>query len=95
MNKRNATLALIAVFVLATPAHAQEAGSVTFVSGIVRAERQPIVTLMKGDSVLAKDTVITGTASRAQLLMIDGAKIAIRPDSRIVIEEYVYAAVVT
>ena len=92
MNNRNATLALIAVFVLATPAHAQEAGSVTFVSGDVRAERQPIVTLMKGDSVLAKDTVITGAASRAQLLMIDGAKIAIRPDSRIVIEEYAYAA---
>ncbi|MEE8425950.1 MAG: FecR family protein [Woeseiaceae bacterium] len=92
MNRQNATLALIAVFVLATPAHAQEAGSVTFVSGDVRAERQPIVTLMKGDSVLANDTIITGAASRAQLLMIDGAKIAIRPDSRIVIEEYAYAA---
>ncbi len=92
MNKRNATLALIAVFVLATPAHAQQAGSVTFVSGDVRAERQPIATLLKGDSVLVKDTVITGAASRAQLLMIDGAKIAIRPDSRIVIEEYAYAA---
>ena len=95
MNKRNTTLALIAVLVLATPAQAQEAGSVTFVSGDVRAERQPIATLVKGDSVLANDTVITGAASRAQLLMIDGAKIAIRPDSRIVIEEYVYAAAAT
>ena len=50
------------------------------------------ITLAKGDAVLASDAVITAAAARAQLLMSDGAKIAIRPDSRIVIDEYVYAA---
>lgn len=69
-----------------------DAGSVTFATGSVTAERAPAATLSKGDAVRVDDQVITGTASRAQLLMLDGARIAIRPDSRISIEEYVYAA---
>ena len=69
-----------------------DAGSVTFATGSVTAERAPAAALAKGDSVLVDDNVITGSASRAQLLMIDGARIAIRPDSRISIEEYAYAA---
>ncbi len=69
-----------------------DAGSVTFATGSVTAERAPAATLSKGDAVRVDDQVITGTASRAQLLMLDGARIAVRPDSRISIEEYVYAA---
>ena len=92
MNKQSAFFLAVAVFALTGPAQAQDAGSVTFVTGNVSAERQPAATLAKGDAVLASDAVITAAAARAQLLMSDGAKIAIRPDSRIVIDEYVYAA---
>jgi len=77
---------------LSHPAFGADAGSVTFASGTVTAERTPAAVLGRGDTVLVEDNVITAAASRAQLLMIDGAKIAIRPNSRIAIEEYVYAA---
>jgi hypothetical protein len=92
MNKRMPKLLFVALLLCAIQAHAQEAGTVSFASGDVSAERQPAAPLAKGDTVLASDAIITGTASRAQLSMSDGAKIAIRPDSRIVIDEYVYAA---
>ncbi|MEQ8205607.1 MAG: FecR family protein [Woeseia sp.] len=68
------------------------AGQVMFTSGEVTAERQPPVTLLKGDEVFVADTVRTGTAARAQLLLQDGARLAIRPDSAVRIEEYVYQA---
>lgn len=78
------------LFAVSNPAQAADAGSVTFATGSVTAERAPAATLTKGDLVMTEDNVITGAASRAQLLMIDGAKVAIRPNSRLVIEEYVY-----
>jgi len=71
-------------------AMAQDAGSVVFVKGDVSAERQPPETLAKGDAIRMSDTVVTGDASRAQLLMLDGAKIAMRPNSRLLIEEFSY-----
>ncbi|MDH4124119.1 MAG: FecR family protein [Gammaproteobacteria bacterium] len=92
MNKRKLQLWLILVLVVTGPVYAQDAGMVSFASGDVSAEREPAVALAKGDAVRSSDAVITGPASRAQLLMSDGARIAIRPDSRIVIDEYVYAA---
>ncbi len=92
MNKHTPMIALVALMLCTTQAHAQDAGSVSFASGDVTAERQPATKLAKGDTVFATDAIITGAASRAQLRMSDGAKIAIRPESRIVIDEYVYAA---
>ncbi|MGI9271095.1 MAG: FecR family protein [Woeseiaceae bacterium] len=92
MNKLQRMLVLLTACTVTGTAHAQEAGSVTFASGDVSAERQPAVALAKGDAVFSSDAVVTGSASRAQLTMSDGAKIAIRPDSRIVIDEYVFAA---
>jgi len=92
MNKYKLNLVLIFALLAVGPAYAQNAGLVSFASGDVTAERQPAVSLAKGDVVQSSDAVITGSASRAQLLMSDGARIAIRPDSRIVIDEYVYAA---
>ncbi len=79
---------------IAGPVHAADAGTVSFASGTVSAERQPAVALAKGDVVRVEDFVITGDASRAQLMMIDGARIAIRPNSRLRIEEYAYAPAV-
>jgi hypothetical protein len=75
---------------IALPVVADDAGNVIFAKGSVSAEREPPVPLAKGDTVLTEDTVVTGDASRAQLLMLDGAKIAIRPNSRLTIVEFVY-----
>jgi len=71
---------------------ADDAGTMLFVKGTVSAERQPAVTLAKGDTVFVEDTIATGEAARAQILMLDGAKIAIRPNSRFRIEEFSYQA---
>lgn len=75
---------------------AQDAGSVLFAKGSVTAQRQAAIALneialQKGDAILVSDTIATGDASRAQLLMSDGAKIAIRPNSQIRIDDYQYA----
>jgi hypothetical protein len=94
MNKRQSQLALTAtlLFAASNVVNAADAGSVTFAAGSVSAERQPAEPLAKGDTILVSDNVVTGDASRAQLLMIDGAKVAIRPNSRLLIEEYAYEA---
>lgn len=94
MNKRLFHLVLTAtlLFAASNSVSAADAGSVTFATGSVSAERQPAEALAKGDTVLVTDNVITGDASRAQLLMIDGAKLAIRPNSRLLVEEYAYEA---
>jgi hypothetical protein len=92
MKKRMPKIVFVALLLCAFQAHAQDAGTVSFATGDVSAQRQPAIPLAKGDTVLASDAIITGAVSRAQLLMSDGAKIAIRPDSRIVIDEYAYAA---
>ena len=80
------------LLVAASTAYGADAGSVTFATGSVSAERQPAESLAKGDTVVVTDFVITAAASRAQLLMIDGARLAIRPNSRLQIDEYVYAS---
>lgn len=81
------------LLVLCCPAvaAAADAGSVLFATGDVMAERQPAVALGKGDAILDNDVIATGDASRAQLRLLDGAKIAIRPNSRLRIDEYVFA----
>lgn len=91
-NSFGSFAASVVLVLLASTAQAQRAGTVTFVSGEVTAERQPPVALQRGEDVLVSDAVVTAAASRAQLLFIDDAKLAIRPNSRIVIDEYVHAA---
>lgn len=90
MKTMNRILLLLLTLTASTVAAGDEAGSVIFAKGDVTAERQPPAALAKGDAVLDDDEIATGNNSRAQLLMIDGAKIAIRPDSRLRIEEYAY-----
>lgn len=87
----NRILLVAAVLLLPLPVLAADAGSVLFTKGDVTAEREPPVTLARNDAVLVADTVVTGDAARAQLLMIDGAKIAIRPNSRLSIDEYTWS----
>ncbi len=88
-------IATLAIVLAAVSAQADDAGSVLFTKGNVTAQRDAVIALSKGDGVLATDTIATGDASRAQLLMIDGAKIAVRPNSEIRLDEYSYAAAST
>jgi len=76
---------------LATGAYASvDAGRVEFVFGNSRAlapngaERL----LKKGDAVHEGDTVITGPSASLQLLMVDRAMLAVRPNSRLRIDTY-------
>jgi hypothetical protein len=75
---------------LAIVANAQDAGTVIFATSGVTAEREPPVALVKGDAVRVQDTIVTDESARAQLLLTDGAKIALRPGSRLKIEEYAF-----
>lgn len=46
--------------------------------------------LTQGDAVFVEDHVMTGDKSFAILQFIDGAKVTVRPNSKIIIEEYVF-----
>ncbi len=63
------------------------AGKVLFASGEVQVERNGSRPLAAGDSVENGDVIVTGAKARAQLLMADGARIALRAGSRFRIDE--------
>lgn len=76
---------------LATGAYASvDAGRVEFVFGNSRALAPNGVEriLKKGDVVYQGDTVITGPSASLQLLMVDHAMLAIRPNSKLRIDTY-------
>ncbi len=74
---------------LMTPMLVQaNAGRVLYAAGKVSVERDELVTLTKGDILQEGDIIITGQRSRAQLLMIDGARISIRANSRLEVAAY-------
>lgn len=91
MMKRTILATVATLMLVADVVAAEEAGSVVFATGAVTAEREPSVMLIKGDAVMDNDTVATGDASRVQIQLTDGAKIALRPNSRLRIDEYVFA----
>ncbi|MEE4660683.1 MAG: hypothetical protein V2J89_09455, partial [Halieaceae bacterium] len=80
----------LALFVgLLLPALAQaNAGKVLYAAGEVSVEREELLPLRKGDILQQGDVVITGPGARAQLLMIDGARISLRSDSRLALDTY-------
>ena len=47
--------------------------------------------LTQGDTVAVQDTVRTGDKSFAVLQFVDGAKVTVKPNSTLVIEEYVFS----
>lgn len=63
------------------------AGKVLFVSGSVNLERNGTRALQVNDPLNVGDTVATGDRSRAQLLMADGARIALRAGTRFRVDE--------
>jgi hypothetical protein len=86
---------IAAVLLLATSLSWGAAGKVLFATGDVRVERNGAQPLRQGDAIEVGDVVVTGAQSRAQLLMADGAKIAMRAGSRLRIDGLTLPAAVT
>ena len=66
------------------------AGRVQFVVGEVSAADRDGAAraLGKRDAIFEGDTVTTGASASAQIMMIDGARIAVRPNSAFMVNEY-------
>lgn len=76
-------------------AQAGIAGHVQFVNGQVQVTDSSgqIRNLQKRDAVHESDTVITARESSAQIRMEDGGMIAVRPDSRLKFDSFVFTGV--
>lgn len=85
--RRVTTLLLTLAFLGATQVTLAAAGKVLFVAGSVTLERKGTRALKVGDPLDLGDVVATGAQSRAQILMADGARIALRANSRFRIDE--------
>jgi hypothetical protein len=80
---------------LAGPAEAVAEDS----TGMVVASRGEVIALSnggsrelkQGDFIYKNDEIITSSKSFAVLQFVDGAKVTVRPDSTLIIEQYLYA----
>ena len=94
MNTFKQNLCILASLVLVTPLTAigQDSSATVVVSrGMVNAASSGDERVLgQGDSVFVSDTVTTGDKSFAVLQFIDGAKVTVRPNSTMLIEEYAY-----
>lgn len=71
---------------------ADEAGRFQFVHGQVQVERDNrTLNATRGMNVLVGDKITTEAASSAQIRMVDGALMALRPRSELLIEDYAFA----
>jgi hypothetical protein len=82
MTRYATALALAGLLASASAQIQAAAGKVLFVSGPVTVERPAPADLKKDDPVEVGDIIVTGEKARAQLLMNDGARIALRAVSR-------------
>ena len=88
-----ASLALVTSLALSTVAVAQDS------SGMVVASRGEVIALSnggsrelkQGDYVYVNDEIMTSNRSFAVLQFTDGAKVTVRPDTTMIIEQYLYA----
>jgi len=90
----HAALALTLALACAAPAAGAEAGKLLFVAGSVTLERTPPVALKQGDTIQSGDVIVTGEKSRAQIVMNDGARVALRAASRYRVDEFSLPAAV-
>ncbi|MDB3855965.1 FecR domain-containing protein, partial [Halieaceae bacterium] len=65
-----------------------EVGRILFAVGPVSIEREDVFKVKKGALIEEGDVIITGKKARVQLLMADGARVAVRANSRFQIEAY-------
>lgn len=82
MNRNSAALAFAALLALAAGTADAAAGKMLFVTGPVTVERPASSPLKQGDPVEIGDVIVTGEKARAQLLMNDGQRIALRSGTR-------------
>jgi hypothetical protein len=93
INRIFAGIALIAALLSATAYAAEDS------SGMVVASRGEVLALSnggsrelkQGDFIYQNDEIITSARSFAVLQFVDGAKVTVRPDSTLIIEQYLYA----
>jgi hypothetical protein len=94
MNTVNKVLIVVvaALAAFSTQTFASEA------KGLVVASRGTVIAtaagdsreLKQGDEIFVEDEILTGPKSFAVLQFLDGAKVTVKPNSEIVIEDYVY-----
>lgn len=92
-SKILASIALIAALSFSAVATAEDS------SGMVVASRGDVIALSnggsrelkQGDFVYVADEIMTSNRSFAVLQFTDGAKVTVRPDSTLIIEQYLYA----
>lgn len=83
---------LVAALSISSVALAQDS------AGMVVASRGEVIAmanggsreLKQGDFVYEKDEILTSNRSFAVLQFVDGAKVTVRPDSTLIIEQYLY-----
>ena len=93
MSKLLVGFVLIAAMSVSTLAVAQDS------SGMVVASRGEVIALSnggsrelkQGDFIYVNDEILTSGRSFAVLQFTDGAKVTVRPDSTLIIEQYLYA----
>ena len=86
-----AAAAGLALWALAAPALAQsgQSGEFTYVNGTVTIERgAQRIAAKRGDSVRPGDVIQTGADGMAQLAMVDQAKLSLRSNSRLLVQQY-------
>jgi hypothetical protein len=94
INKLLVCLGLsVACFTAASSAYAAVAGRVQFVNGEVQITDPAGQTRMaqKGDAISEGDTLTSAQKSSAQIKMQDGGYIAVRPDTRLKFDQFVFA----
>jgi hypothetical protein len=88
-----ASIVLLSLLLSSTAAVAQDS------AGMVVASRGEVLAmanggsreLKQGDFIYEQDEIITSSRSFAVLQFVDGAKVTVRPDSTMIIEQYLYA----
>ena len=95
VGSRAIAVLILGVYIL-TPgagfAVAEESTAMVVASrGTVTAEISgDIRTLSQGDNIYVSEEIVTGDKSFAVLQFVDGAKVTVRPNSAVLIEDYVY-----
>lgn len=92
-NRILVSLVLAAALAVSTVAVAQDS------SGMVVASRGEVIALSnggsrelkQGDFIFVNDEIMTSNRSFAVLQFTDGAKVTVRPDTTLIIEQYLYA----
>ena len=65
-------------------------GKVLFAVGDVQVERDTRMQLKRGDDIEIGDTLITGEKSRLQILFSDNARVSLRANSELKVDNYIY-----